>query len=828
MSRAHRLAALTLAALAPAACTGSSYEPAGAFPVVERLEARPSEVRPGEETTVSWRVTGAEKVALWKGDGTVLREGLDPEGSYDTGPLDDTTIFAIVATNPAGTRGGSVRVKVLFDPPTIGAFEATPDQIARGAEVTLSWATSNTTQVQVATVAGEVVVTDGPSTGNIRVRPTQSTTYELTAQGKGGQVTARAQVLVTGIPPTIETFTATPPRIVVGGSSVLAWQTVGAMQVILQSRGATLRDSSEGRGALTVTPTITTTYTLQALNGDGTTTASLAVTVAPPPDPPPVVAHWSVTPVIRNSPGAVEVRWEVSGVRSLELFRNGQPVPGFPTLRNLAAPTDSSGTLTASVVDVGRFELVAASSDDQRTSTELVVVGRGELDPHDDAAHAQALPGTTIVRARTSSTSDWYRFDVPEDGSVEAETSYGPGRCDGDTRIYLYGTDGATPLVIDDDDGAEACSRVDPAIDRAAAGLAAGTYYLRVDGITAGTYALTLQVRGPTCGNGTLEGTEQCDDGARAPGDGCDASCRFELEPAITAPGGLANLNLTPGTYKVVPVDVGGGQAIAALAADVGLTTCNGVDTGLELYSPTFVRLGARSNGGPSGTAGVCAALRVPADVFNTNLAPGRHYLVVRAESGSGPIALGVMITSPSCGNGRAETRGGEQCDDGNTMSGDGCSATCQLEGTVVTESEGNDTQATADDSGLTGLGRATIVGAIDPAGDDDVFRISVGPGQSFRLQARTHSTAGQPSSCDSANTDTRIYVERAGLEATVPGSGEIAFNDDADPFANVWCSSLTNVRLTGGPTGADFYVRVQGWQDVGLATYFLDLRLTP
>ncbi len=32
----------------------------------------------------------------------------------------------------------------------------------------------------------------------------------------------------------------------------------------------------------------------------------------------------------------------------------------------------------------------------------------------------------------------------------------------------------------------------------------------------------------------------------------------------------------------------------------------------------------------------------------------------------------------PVCGNGSVEN--GEQCDDGNTASGDGCSATCQLE----------------------------------------------------------------------------------------------------------------------------------------------------
>ena len=37
-----------------------------------------------------------------------------------------------------------------------------------------------------------------------------------------------------------------------------------------------------------------------------------------------------------------------------------------------------------------------------------------------------------------------------------------------------------------------------------------------------------------------------------------------------------------------------------------------------------------------------------------------------------------VQVSVSVCGNGIVET--GEQCDDGNTVSGDGCSATCQLE----------------------------------------------------------------------------------------------------------------------------------------------------
>ncbi|MFO7639409.1 MAG: DUF4215 domain-containing protein, partial [bacterium] len=33
---------------------------------------------------------------------------------------------------------------------------------------------------------------------------------------------------------------------------------------------------------------------------------------------------------------------------------------------------------------------------------------------------------------------------------------------------------------------------------------------------------------GSVCGDGVREGDEECDDGNRLPGDGCDPSCRFE------------------------------------------------------------------------------------------------------------------------------------------------------------------------------------------------------------------------------------------------------------------------------------------------------------
>jgi|GEM_PF-4032590 len=50
-----------------------------------------------------------------------------------------------------------------------------------------------------------------------------------------------------------------------------------------------------------------------------------------------------------------------------------------------------------------------------------------------------------------------------------------------------------------------------------------------------------------TCGNGTLEGLEQCDDNNTTPGDGCNSSCQVEPPPCPNAKGDLNGANgLTP------------------------------------------------------------------------------------------------------------------------------------------------------------------------------------------------------------------------------------------------------------------------------------------
>src|SRR5262249_16180922 len=81
---------------------------------------------------------------------------------------------------------------------------------------------------------------------------------------------------------------------------------------------------------------------------------------------------------------------------------------------------------------------------------------------------------------------------------------------------------------------------------------------------------------------------------------------------------------------------------------------------------------------------------------------------------------LHVKVTPPGCGD--AIVQSGEQCDDGNTAAGDGCSPACQLEGDFVVETESDDTPALANSvSRPHGPFRA-----IAPVGDHDDYSFDV------------------------------------------------------------------------------------------------------
>src|SRR5262249_13059098 len=161
----------------------------------------------------------------------------------------------------------------------------------------------------------------------------------------------------------------------------------------------------------------------------------------------------------------------------------------------------------------------------------------------------------------------------------------------------------------------------------------------------------------------------QCDDGNTMSGDGCATTCVTELGYTCS------------GTTSVC------------------MSTC-----GDGLVPNTELRDGGKLMNGDG-----CSAICNGEPAYGCNRNPSVAATV--ASSGTPSVCATV------CGDGIQI--GAEQCDDGNTMNGDCCSSTCQLEPTCEIEPNNNATQALA--NGPFPLG-AVLKGRIAPVGDLDYW----------------------------------------------------------------------------------------------------------
>jgi peptidoglycan-associated lipoprotein len=83
--------------------------------------------------------------------------------------------------------------------PTV-SLQASPTAVEKGDAATLSWTSTDATQLTIAPDIGTV-----PAEGQKSVTPAASTTYTITASGPGGSATASARITVaTAAPPTAE------------------------------------------------------------------------------------------------------------------------------------------------------------------------------------------------------------------------------------------------------------------------------------------------------------------------------------------------------------------------------------------------------------------------------------------------------------------------------------------------------------------------------------------------------------------------------------------------------------------------------------------------
>ena len=197
------------------------------------------------------------------------------------------------------------------------------------------------------------------------------------------------------------------------------------------------------------------------------------------------------------------------------------------------------------------------------------------------------------------------------------------------------------------------------------------------------------------CGDGFLQAGEACDDGNATAGDGC-LSCAIEGGSCATGTdlnfGSTASISYTTST-SVASGNSGEPSCLASTAGRGGndlifawsptvsgsyniSTAGSSFDTLLELFSGCSGATSLACNDDITTTTNLDSAVTV-------SLVAGTTYRiwVDGYATATGTVVLTAALVPPPgsrCGDGIIY--GTEQCDDGNSVAGDGCSATCRFE----------------------------------------------------------------------------------------------------------------------------------------------------
>lgn len=301
----------------------------------------------------------------------------------------------------------------------------------------------------------------------------------------------------------------------------------------------------------------------------------------------------------------------------------------------------------------------------------------------------------------------------------------------------------------------------------------------------------------PYCGDFVIDSNEECDDGNNEPGDGCASDCLVESsekEPNDTA--AEATVFGANSTYfaKIESKDidyvkysvVGSNASLLVRILDVGDGACakGFIDSYVDILSADGTTILSSDDDAGEGSCSRAVLATAPiGDYFVRIQAAPKNML------SSFIYRLRIDEIENICGDGTITPA--EECDDGNSVSGDGCSANCTIE---VNDVEPNNTAGTANTF------TAPWNAVLNPAGDVDVVRVDLANAANTFTATTTDQGTG---ACAAKTLDTIVEILKS------DGTTVLASGDDI--VGNCGSALVTN------PAAGTYFVRIKGGS---LATY--------
>ena len=195
-------------------------------------------------------------------------------------------------------------------------------------------------------------------------------------------------------------------------------------------------------------------------------------------------------------------------------------------------------------------------------------------------------------------------------------------------------------------------------------------------GASCGTnlYCVANNCVAPSCGDGVVEGNEECDDGNTTNGDGCDNDCKFTcLSTDPTRDCASTNVCVAMGTCGTTHVCTAGAAVSNGTACTGGMCesgTCT-VASCVNAAKCAACTTGFCNGGGATGTCNASTCGDGCVD-------PSKGEQCDPPNGTTCSATCQTIAVTAVCGNGVIEA--GEQCDDGNLLDLDGCDSKCKYE----------------------------------------------------------------------------------------------------------------------------------------------------